>query len=182
LISVDGSLTTYENLSLMARLHDIPRKERETRINKTLEFLELEEHSGSLVRTFSGGMIRKLEVGQAMIHNPCALFLDEPTVGLDPIAKASVWDRLRELRDRLGATIFFTTHNMEEAAEVCDRVAILDRGRIEALGTVKELTDKTGQPGATLEDAFIYFTGNSLKETGDFREVRRTRRTQRRLG
>ena len=182
LISVDGSLTAYENLSLMARLYDIPRKEREARIKNMLAFLELEDHARCLVRTFSGGMIRKLEVGQAMIHNPRVLFLDEPTIGLDPVAKESVWDRLAELRDRFGTAIFFSTHNMEEAAEVCDRVVILNEGKIAALGTVKELTEKTGQPGATLEDAFIHFTGNSLHETGDYREVRRTRRTQRRRG
>ena len=181
-ISVDGTLTAYENLMLFARLYDIPKAERKKRIAETLSFLNLEEHADTLVRTFSGGMIRKLEVGQAMLHHPKVLFLDEPTTGLDPIARQSVWGHLSELRDKMGTTIFFSTHYMEEADGVSDKVAIMNEGKITAMGSVAELKEKTGKKDATLEDAFIFFTGNTIHETGNFREIRRTRQTEKRLG
>lgn len=182
LISVDGALTAYENLMLMSRLYDIPRQECRARIVETLAFLKLEAQAHTLVRTFSGGMIRRLEVGQAMIHRPRVLFLDEPTSGLDPIARQNVWDHLRELQDRFGTTIFFSTHNMDEASGLCDRVAIINAGEIAAIGTVAELTEKTAKQGATLEDAFVFYTGNNLRELGSFRETRRSRQKERRLG
>jgi ABC-2 type transport system ATP-binding protein len=182
MISVDGTLTAYENLMLMAELYDIPRAERKERIREMLSLLNLEEHADALVRTFSGGMIRKMEVGQAMLHRPKVLLLDEPTTGLDPIARQNVWERLFELRGRFGTTIFFSTHNMEEADEVSDRVAVMNRGKIAATGTADELKARTAKPDATLEDAFIFFTGNKLQETGNFREIRQARRTQQRLG
>lgn len=182
MISVDGSLTAWENLMLMARLYDIPRAERKERVREMLSFLMLEGHKNALVRTFSGGMVRKLEVGQAMLHRPKALLLDEPTTGLDPIARQNVWEHLFDLRGRFGTTIFFSTHNMEEADEVSDRVAVMNRGKIAATGTAEELKAKTGKTDATLEDAFIFFTGNKLQETGNFREIRRARQNERRLG
>jgi len=182
MISVDGTLTARENLMLMARLYDIPRGERKARVAETLRFLNLEDFAGSLVRTFSGGMIRKLEVGQAMLHHPRVLFLDEPTTGLDPIAKQNVWEHLSQLRDQFGTTIFFSTHNMDEASEVSDRVAIMTSGKIAAIGSVDELTEKTGKEDATLEDAFLFFTGNSLSEKGNFKDIRRARQTEHRLG
>jgi len=182
MISVDGTLTVRENLTMMARLYDVPAIERNERIKQMLEFLKLDRYERSLVRTLSGGMIRKLEIGQAMLHHPHILFLDEPTTGLDPVAKRNVWEHILELRDKFDTTIFFSTHNLEEAEEVCDRVAIMDSGKIAAVGTVPELKAKTLKEGATLEDAFIFFTGGSLQEEGNFREIRRTRQTQRRLG
>lgn len=182
MISVDGTLTVEENLMLMARLYDVPSRERNERIRQMLAFLKLENYGRSLVRTLSGGMIRKLEVGQAMLHHPHILFLDEPTTGLDPVAKRNVWDHLLELRSTLDTTIFFSTHNLEEAEEVCDRVAIMDAGKIAAIGAVSELKEKTGRKEATLEDAFIFFTGSSIQGGGNFREIRRTRQTQQRLG
>lgn len=182
MISVDGSLTAYENLTLMARLYDIPSRERKARIQETLTFLKLEKFSRSLVRTFSGGIIRKLEIGQAMLHHPHLLFLDEPTSGLDPVAKRNVWKHLLELRDTFGTTIFFSTHNMEEAEEVCDKVAIINNGKIAAIGGVSELKEKTKKAAATLEDAFIFFTGNSLQEMGNFHEIKSRRQTEQRLG
>jgi ABC-2 type transport system ATP-binding protein len=181
-ISVDGTLTAYENMMLMARLYEVPRKERKARITEVLEFLGLEEHANSLVRTFSGGMIRKMEIGQAMLHRPHVLFLDEPTTGLDPIARQNVWQRVLELRKTFGVTIFFSTQYMEEADLVADRVAIMNRGKIAVIGTVAELKTKTGKNNATLDDAFIYFTGNQLESSGNFREIRRARRTESRLG
>ena len=182
MISVDGTLTARENLMLMARLYDIPRAEREERVLEMLSFLNLEEHRDALVRTFSGGMIRKMEVGQAMLHRPKVLLLDEPTTGLDPVARQNVWEHLFELRERFGTTVFFSTHNMEEADGVSDRVAVMNRGKIAALGTGEELKAKTGKPDATLEDAFVFITGNKLQEAGNFREIRRARQTERRLG
>jgi ABC-2 type transport system ATP-binding protein len=182
LISVDGTLTAYENLMLMARLYDIPRAERCDRVQEMLTFLNLEEHKNALVRTFSGGMIRKMEVGQAMLHHPKVLLLDEPTTGLDPVARQNVWEHLFDLRERFGTTVFFSTHNMEEADGVSDRVAVMNRGKISALGTSEELKARTGKPDATLEDAFVFLTGNKLQEAGNFREIRRARQIEHRLG
>jgi ABC-2 type transport system ATP-binding protein len=182
MVSVDGSLTAYENLILMARLYNVPARECKKSVQQILTFLKLENHANSLVKNFSGGMIRKLEVGQAMLHHPQVLFLDEPTTGLDPVAKRNVWERLLELRKTFGTTIFFSTHNMEEAEEVCDRVAVMNAGKIAALGTVPELKKKVDKKNASLEDAFVFFTGNYFQENGNIREVKRMRQTVRRLG
>jgi len=182
MLSVDGALTAYENLLLLAQLYDIPKAQRQERIREMLSFLKLAEHAHCLVRTFSGGMVRKLEVGQAVLHRPKALLLDEPTTGLDPVARQNVWEHLFDLREKFGTTIFFSTHNMEEADEVSDRVAVMNRGKIAAIGGAEELKAKTGIAAATLEDAFIFLTGNQLEETGNFREIRRARRTGQRLG
>ena len=182
MISVDGTLTAYENLILMARLYDVPRAERKERIREMLAFLRLEEHADSLVRTFSGGMVRKMEVGQAMLHHPKVLLLDEPTTGLDPVARQNVWEHLFELRERFGTTIFFSTHNMEEADDVSDRLAVMNKGKIAAIGKTEELKAKTGKVDSTLEDTFIFITGNKLEEAGNFREIRRARKTEHRLG
>lgn len=182
MISVDGSLTAYENLALLARLYDVPGRERKARILQILEFLKMEKYANQLAKTFSGGMIRKLEVGQAMLHHPKVLFLDEPTTGLDPVAKRNVWEHLLELRDNFGTTIFFSTHNMEEAEDVCDKVAVMNAGKIASLGTVLELKEKTGKKDASLEDAFVFFTGDTFEQNGNFHEIKRARQTHQRLG
>lgn len=183
MISVDGTLTAIENMMLMASLYDVPRKERKGRIHEILSFLKLEKFGKTLVRNFSGGMIRKLEIGQTMLHRPPVLFLDEPTTGLDPIGRQGVWEHLLELRDKFGTTIFFTTHYMEEAEEVSDRVAIMNLGKMAIVGTAAELKEKTGKAGATLDDAFIFFTGGeSLMQKNNFRDIRRARATERKLG
>jgi len=182
MISVDGALTAQENLMLMARLYNVPSHERKEKVRETLAFLKLEKHARSLVRTFSGGMIRKLEIGQAMLHHPHLLFLDEPTMGLDPVAKRHIWEHLLELRNAFGTTIFFSTHNMEEAENACDRVAIMNAGKIAAIGKTIELKNKVNKENATLEDAFVFFTGNQLQENGNFHEIKRTRQTAKRLG
>ena len=181
-ISVDGTLTAYENLMLMARLYEVPAKERKSRVRDVLDFLNLGDHANSLVRTFSGGMIRKMEIGQAMLHRPHVLFLDEPTTGLDPVARQNVWQHLLELRKTFGVSIFFSTHYMEEADSVSDRIAIMNQGKIAVIGTSAELKSKAGAPGASLEDAFIFFTGSQLEQAGNFREIRRARQTEKRLG
>jgi ABC-2 type transport system ATP-binding protein len=183
MISVDGALTAYENMMLMASLYDVPRKERKARVQEVLSFLKLEKFSDTMVRNFSGGMIRKLEIGQAMLHHPRVLFLDEPTAGLDPIGRQDVWNYLVELCDTFNTTIFFTTHYMEEAEEVSDRIAIMNLGKLAVIGTAAELKAKTGKTGATLDDAFIFFTGGGpLQEKGNFRDIRRARTTERKLG
>jgi ABC-2 type transport system ATP-binding protein len=182
MISVDGTLTAYENLMLMARLYDIPRNERKERVNEIIKFLGLEAKANELVRSFSGGLIRKLEIGQAMIHHPKVLLLDEPTTGLDPVGRQNVWKNLLALSKKFGTTIFFSTHNMDEAAQVSKRVAIINQGKIAVIGTVRELIKKTGKKNANLEDAFIFFTGNALNENGNFREIKQRRQTERRLG
>lgn len=181
MVSVDGTLTAKENLTLMAKLYDIPSKEREKRVMEVLHFFDLEHLQDALVRTFSGGMIRKLEIGQAMLHRPPVIFLDEPTSGLDPIARRNVWKHLFELRDIFGTTIFFTTHYMDEAEEACDRVAIMHGGKISAIGSVGELKEKTKKSHATLEDAFIHFTGATLQQSGNLRDIKRARTTERKL-
>lgn len=181
-ISVDGTLTANENMMLMAQLYDVPREERRERIAEVLKFLKLERFADKLVRTFSGGMVRKMEIGQAMLHRPHALFLDEPTTGLDPVARQDVWEHLLELRRQFGTTIFFTTHYMDEADGVADRLAIMNAGKIAVIGTSQELKDKTGVTDATLEDAFITFTGNTIREAADFRALKQARRTEARRG
>jgi len=181
LVSADGALTGVQNLRLSARLYHLPRADREARIHAALRFMGLEDAADRLVRTYSGGMIRRLELAQAMLHRPAVLFLDEPTVGLDPIARAAVWEHVRRLRDEQGATILLTTHYMEEADELCDRIAIMLGGRVVATGTPSELKAEVG-PNATLDDAFARIAGPAAETGGTYRDVTRTRRTARRLG
>jgi len=181
-LSADGNLTGYENLLVFARLYDLPRSERAVRVREALAFMGLQDVGDRLVRTYSGGMIRRLEVAQAMLHQPEVLFLDEPTVGLDPIARNAVWEHLSRLRIEAGMTIFLTTHYMEEADHLCDRVAILHLGQMRAIGSPAELKVSIGDADATLDEVFAYYTGNTLESGGSYRETVRTRRTARRLG
>lgn len=181
LLSADGALTGYENLLMFAKLYDIPRKERELRIRQALELMQLENVSGKLVNTYSGGMIRRLEIAQSMLHRPPVLFLDEPTVGLDPLARTSVWEHIRQLKAQYGTTIVLTTHYMEEADTLCSRVAIMHEGKIAAIGTPSELKALLGS-GVTLDEVFAHYAGAELETGGSFREVSRIRRTARRVG
>ncbi len=175
-LSADGTLTGYENLLLFAKLLRLDKKERQRRIQEILALLNLQEAAHRLVREYSGGMVRRLEIGQAILHRPRVLILDEPTVGLDPVARHTVWNTLKQLRQETGLTILITTHYMEEAEAACQRVAIMNRGQIAAQGTPAELKEETGNPGATLEDVFTYFTGDQLETGGSFLEMRKTRR------
>ncbi len=182
LLSADGALTARENLETTGRLYHLPTADRRRRTDEALRFMGLEAAADRLVRTFSGGMIRRLEIAQAMLHRPPVLFLDEPTVGLDPIARRAVWAHVRQLREEEGTTILLTTHYMDEAAELCQRVGIMHLGHLAALGTPESLAAEVG-PGASLDDAFTHFTGTELEaEGGTYRDVARTRRTARRLG
>jgi ABC-2 type transport system ATP-binding protein len=185
LLSSDGALTARENLMTSARLYHLPAAGRNALIDESLEFMGLESSADRLVRTFSGGMIRRLEIAQAMLHRPEVLFLDEPTVGLDPTARKAVWGHIRGLREAAGTTILLTTHYMDEAAELCGRVGFMHFGKLVALGTPAELAEQAGA-GKNLDDAFTHFTGSELDEAGEqggqYRDVARTRRTARRLG
>lgn len=181
-LSADGTLTGYENLQVSASLYNLPRPLRASRAREVLSFMGLSDAADRLVRTYSGGMIRRLEVAQAMLHQPQVLFLDEPTVGLDPVARKAVWDHLVQLREQIGMTIFLTTHYMEEADSLCDRIAIMHLGKIVALDTPAELKAATGNPDISLDDVFAQYTGNTLESGGSYRDTSRTRRTARRLG
>lgn len=141
--SLDDQLTARENLTFHAMAYGVPASERGERIDGALKMVALSERAGSRVRTFSGGMKRRLEIARGVIHSPEVLFLDEPTIGLDPQTRANVWDHLREIHLRQGLTVFMTTHYMEEA-EWCDRIAIIDQGTIVALGTPDELKSNVG--------------------------------------
>ena len=180
ILSADGSLTGFENLLIFARLYDIPAKERADRISAALAFMGLSDSADRLVRTYSGGMIRRLEIAQSMLHRPRVLFLDEPTIGLDPLARRSVWSRIEEMRALYETTILLTTHYMDEADALCDRVAVMHQGRVAALGMPAQLKATIGE-GATLDDVFTHFTGGEMETGGAFRETERTRRTTNRL-
>ncbi|MBE2213931.1 MAG: ATP-binding cassette domain-containing protein [Opitutaceae bacterium] len=181
-ISVDGSLTGYENLVVSAKLYDVPRRERAERVAAALKLVDLEDAAGRLVRTYSGGMIRRLEIAQSTLHRPPVVFLDEPTIGLDPIARASIWQHVTRLRDEFGTTVFFTTHYMEEAEEFCDRIAIMHRGRISIVGTPEELKASVGSGDSTLDDVFVHHAGGVIETfTSGYRETSARRATARRL-
>lgn len=181
LLSADGALTGYENLLMMAKLYDIPRRERKERIRDVLGFMGISDFSDKLVRTFSGGMIRRLEIAQAMLHRPKVLFLDEPTVGLDPVARKAVWQHIQQLRSEYGTTIFLTTHYMDEADQLCDRLAIMHLGKVAVIGSPTELKESVGD-GATLDDVFAHYSGAEVDSTGGYRETTRVRRVARRVG
>lgn len=176
LLSADGSLTGYENLLLSARLYLIPRDERARRIRDALEMFGLTAAANQLAQHYSGGMLRRLEIAQSMIHRPPVLIMDEPTVGLDPMARDVVWRHVRDLRDRYGTTIVLTTHVMEEVDALCDRIGILHRGRLEKSGSPAELKAAIG-PNASLDDVFAAIAGGDIESSGNLSEVRYERRS-----
>jgi ABC-2 type transport system ATP-binding protein len=185
-ISVDGALTAYENLDFYGRVTGVPRRERQERIAEVIETMELEHMLDRLARMLSGGMLRRLEIASALLNRPQVLFLDEPTVGLDPNARAMVWDRLQALREQSGTTILVTTHLMEEAERHCDRLGVIDRGRLIEQGEPSELIER--HDADSLERVFTTITGRVLdgepdgdSEEGRLSDVRAQRRTARRL-
>lgn len=180
-VSVDGSLTGFENLLIFAKLYDLPRNDRNARIGEALEFMGLTADAHRLVGEYSGGMIRRLEIAQSTLHRPKVLFLDEPTVGLDPIARDAVWGHLIEMRVSYGTTLFFTTHYLEEAESHCDRIAIMQRGKLVALGTCPELERSLGS-GRSLNDVFAHFAGADAVTGNNLRAVSAQRTTAQRLG
>lgn len=175
-LSVDGALTGRENVWLFAGLYDIPWGRRNERVRETLALLGLGDAADRKASTYSGGMIRRLELAQALVHRPQLLVLDEPTVGLDPIARSDFWERIQELQTRDGTTVLLSTHYMEEADEFANRVALLHHGRLQALDTPKALETKLGV-GKNLEDVFRAFASDdAASSTGGWRDVRATRR------
>ncbi|MFC4585413.1 ATP-binding cassette domain-containing protein [Sphaerisporangium corydalis] len=184
-LSANGALTGRENVSLFARLFDVPRRERRDRVAESLEVMGLTGDADRVAATYSGGMVRRLELAQALVNHPRLLILDEPTIGLDPLARSGVWERLNELRATTGMTVLVTTHSMDEADTMCDRVALMHLGRLRAIGTPAELKSALGED-ATLEDVFRHHAGDALNDDrlpqGGFSEVRTTRRTAGRLG
>ncbi|MFG2094996.1 ATP-binding cassette domain-containing protein [Streptomyces sp. NPDC048612] len=229
-LSADAGLTGRENVALFARVFDVSRRERAARVAQALAAVGLTDAAGRLAQTYSGGMIRRLELAQALVSAPRLLMLDEPTIGLDPIARTSVWEHINAVRAATGMTVLVTTHYMDEADQYCDRLALMHQGRIRALGTPEELrsalrarraaraeaaphpaphpapdTPGTANPAPpaspssssspssapsrpedaapTLEDVFRDVAGSGLDEqSGDFRDVRSTRRTAHRVG
>ena len=159
--SVDDELTAYENMEFHGVLYGVEKKLRRTRIEELLKVVELWDRRDDLVKHFSGGMKRRLEIARGLLHHPKILFLDEPTIGLDPQTRNHIWEHVKEINTKEGVTVFFTTHYMEEADRVARQVAVIDHGKIIATGTPAEL--KTQTQSANLEDAFIKLTGNTLR-------------------
>ncbi|MFG3203465.1 ABC transporter ATP-binding protein [Streptomyces sp. NPDC048192] len=188
-LSADSGLTGRENVALFARVFDVPRKERAARVGQALAAVGLADAADRLASTYSGGMIRRLELAQALVSAPRLLILDEPTIGLDPIARTGVWEHINAVRAATGMTVLVTTHYMDEADQYCDRVGLMHRGRIRALGTPAELRHGLAERQGTdtlptLEDVFRDVAGSGLDDHsgGGFRDVRSTRRTARRVG
>jgi ABC-2 type transport system ATP-binding protein len=182
-LSADSALTGRQNVALFARLFDLPRARRREVVDVSLESVGLADVADRIAGIYSGGMIRRLELAQALVNAPRLLVLDEPTIGLDPIGRADVWERITDVRASTGMTVLVTTHYMDEADQHCDQIALMHRGRIRALGTPAELKAHVG-PHATLDEVFRTATGDELaSNTGErMRDVRTTRRTARRLG
>src|SRR5262245_13681908 len=175
LISADGDLTGYENLLFSAKLYGLDRAPREKRIKELLQFMGLEHAADQMVSQYSGGMIRRLEIAQALIHKPKILFMDEPSVGLDPTARRTVWHLIQEWKEQYATTIFITTHDMDEADKLCDIVAFMYLGSIVVIDSPANLKSEIG-PTATLDDVFVHYTGTSI-EGGNYVQAKEIRRT-----
>ena len=174
--SLDDELTALENMEFHGVLYGVPAKLRKQRIEELLKFVELWDRKDNLVKEFSGGMKRRLEIARGLLHHPKVIFLDEPTLGLDPQTRNHMWSYLQELNKKENITVFFTTHYMEEAERIAQRIAIIDHGTIIASGTAAELRAQTGT--TSLEDAFLKLTGNKIREdeasaTDQMRQMRK---------
>jgi ABC-2 type transport system ATP-binding protein len=177
--SLDSELTARENLDFHGVLYGVPKAERQERIESLLKFVDLYDRRDSLVKTFSGGMMRRLEIARGLLHTPKIIFLDEPTLGLDPQTRNQMWAYLQELNKRDRTTVFFSTHYMEEAERVAQRIAIIDHGKIVASGTAADLKGQTGTN--SLEDAFLALTGRAIRsEEGSEDRMRAMMRARRR--
>jgi ABC-2 type transport system ATP-binding protein len=160
--SLDDDLTAYENLDMHGMLYGVKAKDRKERIKNLLNFVELWDRKNELVKHFSGGMKRRLEIARGFLHHPKILFLDEPTIGLDPQTRNHIWNYLKKMNKEEGTTVFLTTHYMEEADKVSDKIAIIDHGKIVAQGTATELKNQTKTN--SLEEAFLELTGKEIRE------------------
>jgi len=160
--SLDEELTAYENMMLHAVLYRIPRAKRKEKIEYLLKFVELWDKRKEYVKNFSGGMKRRLEIAKGLLHHPKILFLDEPTLGLDPQTRNHIWEYIKKMSQEEKMTVFFTTHYIEEAEKVADRVVVIDGGKIIAAGTPVEIMAIAKKDN--LEDAFIELTGHQIRE------------------
>ena len=159
--SIDDELTAYENMEFHGVLYNVPNEIRSKRIKQLLNFVELWDRKDDFVKNFSGGMKRRLEIARGLLHHPKILFLDEPTVGLDPQTRNHIWDYIKQLNKEEKITVFFTTHYMDEAERAATRIAIIDHGKIITQGTSDELKNQTNTK--SLEDAFIELTGKTIR-------------------
>jgi ABC-2 type transport system ATP-binding protein len=160
--SLDADLTTYENMEIHGVLYHVPHKLRVERTERLLKTFELWERRNDLVKQFSGGMRRRLEIARGLLHTPKILFLDEPTLGLDPQSRNQLWTQVKILNETEGVTVFLTTHYMDEADRVADRIAIIDHGKIVAQGSPQELKEQTGSD--SLEHSFLALTGSTIRD------------------
>jgi ABC-2 type transport system ATP-binding protein len=160
--SVDGEMTAWENMQLHGVLYHVPRAERLARAETLLKLFELWDRRDTVVKQFSGGMRRRLEIARGFLHTPRILFLDEPTLGLDPQSRNQLWTHVKHLNATEGTTVFLTTHYMDEADRVAHRVGVIDHGRIVAQGSSQELKQQTGTD--SLEAAFLALTGTSIRD------------------
>lgn len=179
--ALEEELTAYENMVVHAVLYHLPKGEQSKRIEELLKLVDLWERRDSYVKTYSGGMRRRLEIARGLLHHPKILFLDEPTLGLDTQTRNLLWDYVEKLSRHEGMTIFFTTHYLDEAEAVADRIAIIDHGKIVARGTVKELAKQTKTKN--LEEAYLQLTGREVRDetsqSNDGLNVRTARRNER---
>jgi ABC-2 type transport system ATP-binding protein len=160
--SLDQDLTGWENMDLHGVLYHVPRKIRRERTESLLKRFELWDRRDALVKTFSGGMKRRLEIARGFLHSPRILFLDEPTLGLDPQSRNQLWTHVKQLNATESTTVFLTTHYMDEADRVAHRIAVIDHGRIVAMGTSQDLKEQTKTQ--SLEEAFLSLTGASIRD------------------
>ena len=160
--AVEEELTAYENMHLHAVMYHVPKKKQTALIDELLKLVDLWERRDSYVKTYSGGMRRRLEIARGLLHHPKVLFLDEPTLGLDTQTRNLLWDYVKKLSEHEGMTIFFTTHYLDEAEAVAGRIAIIDHGRIVATGTAKELANQTKTK--SLEGAYLELTGKTVRD------------------
>jgi ABC-2 type transport system ATP-binding protein len=160
--SLDDELTAKENMLFHAALYGICRKERIAKVDKMLNFVGLKDEENKLVKKFSGGMKRRLEIARGLLHHPEVLFLDEPTLGLDPQTRTRIWDYIKKLNKERKMTVFLTTHYIEEAEKMADRVAVIDHGKIIACGTPEEINKSVG--AQSLEKSFLELTGREIRD------------------
>jgi ABC-2 type transport system ATP-binding protein len=160
--SLDQDLTAWENMNLHGVLYHVPSKIRKERIETLMKLFELWDRKDTLVKQFSGGMKRRLEIARGFLHTPKILFLDEPTLGLDPQSRNQLWTHVKHLNETESVTVFLTTHYMDEADRVAQRIAVIDHGRIVAMGTSQELKQQTGTD--SLEAAFLALTGTTIRD------------------
>jgi ABC-2 type transport system ATP-binding protein len=164
-VSVDGELTGYENILMYSKLYSIPSRGRKEAIYEILGYLDMQYRAGDMANTYSGGMMRRLEIAQALVNRPRLLFLDEPSIGLDPFAKRVIWDLIQKLRTEFGTAVFINTHDMNEADTLCDRIGIMDKGKLITIGTPSQLKASVGGDVLTITSKSIGLI-DKVKELG----------------